>query len=199
MEVHQAIFQRRSVRQYTAAVVPPTVIADLLKAATQAPSAVNLQPWAFAVVRGRQRLHDYSARAKSHLLSILPQTLSLHRRSDQLASEDYNVFHDAGTLVVICAKPAPYHPAEDCGLAAQNFMLAAHAMGLGTCPIGFVRPWLDLPFIKSELGIAAHYSVVLPLVVGYPAGSTAAPPRQEPEIICWHSGPEDAHRPARPA
>lgn len=165
---------------------------ELIKAAIQAPSAVNQQPWAFAVVRGRQRLDGYSERAKAYLLATLPQTLSLHRQADVLASTEYNVFHHAGTLVMICAKPALHHPVEDCCLAAQNFMLAAHGMSLGTCPIGFVRPWLNLPIIKAELGISPSYTIVMPLVVGWPAAKTTPTLRTEPEIVCWHKGPEDA-------
>jgi len=186
MDLIQAIYHRRAVRRYTDADVHPSMICDLLKAAIQAPSAVNQQPWSFAVIRGRQRLGEYSHRAKTHLLAILPQTLSLHQRADTLISDNYDVFHHAGTLVVVCAKPAQHHPADDCLLAAQNLMLAAHSIGLGTCPIGFVRPWLNLPAIKRELGIPNHHSVVMPIVVGFPAVTPAPPPRLEPEIVCWH-------------
>ena len=85
MELLEAIYQRRSVRHFTEAPVPPALINELIKAAIQAPSAMNQQPWAFAVIRGRARLHDYSERAKAHLLSILPQDLSLQVRAGTLA------------------------------------------------------------------------------------------------------------------
>jgi nitroreductase len=193
MELLDAIYHRRSVRHFSDANVPGAVIHDLLRAAIQAPSAVNQQPWAFAVVRGRPRLDDFSERAKTHMLAILPQSIVLHQRADTLASTEYHVFHHASTLVTICAKPAPHHPLEECCLAAQNFMLAAHGFGLGSCPVGFVRPWLNLPEIKSELGIPSSYTVVMPLVLGYPAGSALAPMRREPEIVCWLPAPEDKY------
>src|SRR5437868_6968595 len=101
MEIMDAIYQRRAVRHYTDATVHPAIIRDLITAAIQAPSALNQQPWAFAVIQGRKRLNGFSDRAKVHLLSVLPQLLKLHERSDALASEDYNVFHHAGTLIVI--------------------------------------------------------------------------------------------------
>lgn len=186
MEVLDAINRRRSVRRYTEVAVHPAMIRDLLQAATMAPSALNQQPWAFAVIRGRERLARYSNRAKEHLLSILPQMLKLHQRADQLASESYNVFHGAGTVVVIYAKPSQHHPADDCWLAAQNLLLAAHAFGLGTCLIGFARPWLNLPEIKRELGVPDSYVAVAPIVVGWPASIPHAPPRDEPEVVCWH-------------
>lgn len=185
MNVLDAINQRRSVRHYTDVTVHPAMIRDLLRAATMAPSALNQQPWAFAVIRGRERLARYSPRAKDYLLSILPQMLDLHLRADQLASESYNVFHGAGTVIAIYARPERHHPTDDCWLAAQNLMLAAHAMGLGTCLIGFARPWLDLPVIKSELGVPQSYTAVAPIVVGWPAALTPPRPRDEPEIACW--------------
>jgi nitroreductase len=191
MELLEAIYQRRSVRHYTDVPVPPATINDLIKAAVQAPSAMNQQPWAFAVIRGRARLDGYSERAKAHLLSILPQDLSLHERAGTLASFEYNIFHGASTLVIICAKPMPHHPAEDCCFAAQNFMLAAHGLGLGTCPIGFARRWLNLPEIKAEIGIPDNYTIVMPIVVGWPAKKTAAPDRLAPEIACWHRAPDE--------
>lgn len=192
MDLMQAIYHRRAVRHYTDVPVHPAIIRDLLRAATQAPSALNQQPWAFAVLCGRERLTGYSDRAKAYLLPLLPHLISLHQRADLLDSDEYNVFHHAGTLVVIYAKPAPHHPADDCYLAAQNLMLAAHGLGLGTCPIGFARPWLNLPEIKAELGVPSSYSCIMPLVVGWPAEIPAAPPREEAEIVCWLRPPGES-------
>jgi nitroreductase len=185
MELLHAIHHRRAVRQFTDVPVHPAMIHDLLKAAVQAPSALNQQPWAFAVIRGRERLDRYSGRAKAHLLAILPQLLDLHQRADALASREYNVFHHAENVVVIYAQPAAHHPVDDCLLAAQNLMLAAHGMGLGTCPIGFARPWFDLPEIKRELGIPENFTAAMPLAIGWPAAVPPAPPRHEPNIVCW--------------
>jgi nitroreductase len=192
MELLHAIYHRRSVRHFTDVPVHPAMIQDLLRAAVQAPSAINQQPWAFAVIRGRERLDRYSERAKAHLLAILPELLDLHQRTDVLASRGYNVFHHADTLVVIYAEPARHHPVDDCLLAAQNLMLAAHGLGLGTCPIGFARPWFNLGETKAELGIPEDFIAVMPLVVGWPAGVPAAPPRHEPNIVCWI---DDHHAP----
>jgi nitroreductase len=198
MELMEAIFQRRAVRSYTDQPVSKTTIMELLQAAIQAPSAVNQQPWAFAVIRGRKRLDEYSERAKQHMLAALPQSLALHRRSDQLTNTNYHVFHHAGTVIVIYGKPAQFAANEDCCMAAQNLLLAAHGMGLGTCPIGFVRPWLDLPAIKSEMGVPGNYSAIMPIVVGWPAGKTAPTSRTEPEIVAWQESDTETKTDAEP-
>ena len=185
MDLMEALYQRRAVRHYTGEPVAKEAVSKLLLAATWAPSAVNQQPWAFGVIQGRERLAEYSERAKRHLFAHLPQALALHRRSDQLTSADYNVFHHAGTVIVIFAKPSEFSAGEDCCLAAQNLMLAAHALGLGTCPIGFVRPWFELPETKSELGISLRCTAIMPIAVGHPAGKSEPIRRLEPEIVCW--------------
>jgi nitroreductase len=186
MELLKAIQQRRAVRDYSDASVSPAVVKEIIRAASQAPSAMNLQPWAFAVFHGRERLTRYSRRAKAHLLATTAPSFGLDPRIDQYANVGANLFHGADTLVVICARPGRFSPVEDCFLAAQNFMLAAHGSGLGTCPVGFARTWFNLPEVKAELGIPAHYEAVLPIVIGHPAQPAPAVSRLEPEIVCWH-------------
>ncbi|HUN96680.1 MAG TPA: nitroreductase family protein, partial [Bradyrhizobium sp.] len=71
-------------------------------------------------------------------------------------------------LVIILATSDGPWAKEDCCLAAQNFMLAARAHGLGTCWIGLSRPWLDLASTKAELQIPERYRVVAPIILGHP-------------------------------
>ena len=70
----------------------------------QAPSAMNQQPWAFAVLHGDKRLREYSARAKLHLVATYPATFELHSRSELYENPTYDLFHGAGTLIVIIAR-----------------------------------------------------------------------------------------------
>lgn len=186
MELLKAIYQRRAVRDFSDAEISPAMVSDLLRAAVQAPSALNRQPWAFAVFHGRQRLERYSRRAKAHLLASTDPLFGMDPRIDQYANMAANLFHGADTLVVICAKPDRFRPEEQCHLAAQNFMLAAHGLGLGTCPIGFARSWFNQPEVKAELGIPAHYTAVLPITLGHPGKPPAGGERYEPEVLGWH-------------
>lgn len=185
MDLIKAIYQRRAVRDFSDAEVSPAVVRDLLRAATQAPSAMNLQPWAFAVFHGRERLARYSRRAKTHLLATTGPSFGLDPRIDHYADVEANLFHNAGTLVLICAKPGRFWPTEECLLAAENLMLAAHGYGLGTCPIGFARSWFNLPEVKAELGIPGHYEPVLPIVIGHPAHPPSPVSKEAAEITCW--------------
>jgi nitroreductase len=164
-----------------------TVLA-LLQAAVRAPTAVHAEPWAFVVVQDTTALKRLSDRAKplfleeAHRAHLDPGGHML----DVFASQEFNIFYDAGTLVVICAKPMGPFVAADCWLAAENLMLAACAMGLGTCVIGSAVPALNTPAVKAELGIPAEYSAVAPIIVGRPSGETRPTARREPEILAWN-------------
>jgi nitroreductase len=186
MNVIEAIYRRRAVRSYAEKEVDRTTITELLKAAVQAPSAINLQPWAFAVIQDRKLLPEYSERAKRHALT----TLATHPQADHLrailAKPDFDIFYHAPALIIICAKPAAeMTPEEDCSLAAQNLMLAATEMGLATCPIGFARLWLNLAEVKQELGIPADFKPVFPVIVGYQKDPAPPVERKKPEVIFW--------------
>ena len=75
--------------------------------------------------------------------------------------------------------------AADCWLAAENLMLAACALGLGTCCIGSAIPTLNSPDVKAELGIPSDVEAVAPIIVGVPSGAATAVSRKDPEILYW--------------
>lgn len=185
MNLLEAINARRAVRSYASRKVDDDTIVALLRAAVQAPSAMNAQPWAFAVVQDVARLRRWSARAKTMLLEAGARTTKTRRYETMLRDPSFDVFYDAGTLVAIGAEGGGEWAQADCWLAAQNLMLAACDRGLGTCPIGFAIPLLNTAEVKAELGLAADAVVVAPIIVGYPR--EAAPPvtRAEPRVVAW--------------
>ena len=185
MELNEVIYHRRAVRSYTDQSVDKSTAMTLIQAAIQAPSAINLQPWAFAVIQDKSLLNRYSDRAKVLASAATGLTTAHPELKDHLSDPAFNIFYNASTLIVICAKPAGQHPAWDCCLAAQNLMLAAHSLGLGTCPIGLSWTLLEQADVKQELRIPVDYVAVVPIIVGYPLTHTAAPERREPEILCW--------------
>ena len=143
---------------------------------------MNRQPWSFVVVKDRALLDRCADRAKAHVLaSLVPGSPLAHYR-DHLASRDFHVFYNAPALVVICATATDHMAAQDCCLAAQNLMLAAHARGLGTCWIGFAESWLNQPTGKKELGIPFHHVPVAPIIIGHPHAVPAPPERRNPDI-----------------
>jgi nitroreductase len=187
MSVMDAISQRRSVRSYLPERLERDTVHALLAAAVRAPTAVHEEPWAFVVVQDPNALKRLSDRAKPLFLEEVHRA-HLDRGGhalDIFASPDFNIFYDAGTLIVICARPMGPFVVADCWLAAENLMLAACSMVLGTCVIGSAVPALNTPEIKSELGIPAALTAIAPIIVGVPSGETPRTARKEPEILYW--------------
>ncbi len=69
MELWEVIKKRRAVREYTNAPIERSAVERLINTAILAPSAINLQPWAFAVVLDPARIEEFGKRAKTWSLS----------------------------------------------------------------------------------------------------------------------------------
>lgn len=183
MDLQEAIEGRRSVREYTEAAVDEVTILRLIDAAVLAPSAMNEQPWAFTIVRNQALLSEISRRAKAHLLS----SVAKDAQGDHFAvlhDESFQIFYHAPALVVISAVSAGSWAAENCALAAQNLMLTAFGMGLGTCWIGFAQGYINTEEGKQSLGLPASSIPVAPIIVGHPRSRAPAVPRRPP-VVCW--------------
>lgn len=185
MNLTEAILARRTVRAYEPRIVDERTISGLIELAVHAPSAMNAQPWGFAIIQDRERLRAYSERAKVLLLEGMARDEKTAAYAELLRADSYNLFYDAGTLIVVCATSVGRYSEADCWLAAQTLMLAACDVGLGTCPIGFAIPFLNTVEMKRELAIPEEGAAVAPIIVGYPSGPTPAVPRWFPRIFSW--------------
>jgi nitroreductase len=181
MDINTAIFGRRSVREYTAQSIDQQTIRGLIDAAVHAPNAVNQQPWTFTVVRDQTILAHISESAKRHMLATMPSRHAERFRS-RLTDPNFHIFYHAPVLIIISANEDGPWIVEDCALAAENLMLAAHAGGLGTCWIGFAQSFLNTPDGKKALNLPAAWVSVAPIIVGYPKADTPAVPRTEPAV-----------------
>jgi nitroreductase len=188
MDVIEAIRTRRATRAFAADEVTVPTLQALIAIAVEAPSAINLQPWLFAVARRRPTLHRIAEAAKAYLLAHMEPGSPFLRFREMLQGPGFDMLYGAPALVVICAANSTQQAAEDCALAAQTFMLAACAQGLATCCIGLARPWLNQPDGKALLGIPSECVPILPIALGKPAAVMAAPGRRPPEIR-WVDAP----------
>jgi len=182
MEFDKALTGRRSVREYTAESVDERAIRGLIDAAIQAPSAVNQQPWTFTVVRDQSILDRISQDAKSHMLSTMPASVHSDHFRSLLSDPNFHIFYHAPVLILISAISAGPWIVEDCALAVENLMLAAHALGLGTCWIGFAQSFLNTPEGKHVLGLPTTWVPIAPIIVGHPKAALPPVPRKQPDI-----------------
>lgn len=182
MDLEQAIYSRRSVREFTAQSVDEVTLRRLIDAAMQAPSAVNEQPWSFVVVRDKSLLKRISSQAKAHILRSPPTGVSSEHFQELLSDPNFDIFYGAPALIVISSATGGAWTIENCALAAENLMLAACSLGLGTCWIGFAHTWLRTADARAALDLPANWLPVAPIIVGHPKTAPPPVPRREPEI-----------------
>jgi nitroreductase len=182
MDIHEAIRGRRAVRDYTAEAVDEQVLLSLIDAAVQAPSAVNQQPWTFTVVRDPAVLDRISQAAKAHMLASLADGPHSGHFQAVLSDPGFQIFYHAPALILISGSAPGAWIVEDCALAAENLMLAAHAAGLGSCWIGFAQAYLASAEGKALLGLPADWVPAAPIIVGHPKSAPPPVPRNPPQV-----------------
>jgi nitroreductase len=174
MDLLEAIRTRRSIRKFEGREVEPEKLKAVLEAAQQAPSWANMQCWRFVVVR------DAATRAKMSEWSFVE---SFFAPLGYQTNPAQKAIAEAPVVIVACADPAqsgnlgeqPYYLA-DLGIAAQNLMLAAHSLGLGTVFVGV----FDEEKILELLGIPENIRLVGLFPLGYPQGEIKAGPKRKP-------------------
>ncbi len=182
MDLKEAIYSRRAVREYTAEPVDDATIRALIDAAIQAPSAINQQPWSFCVVRDKALLGHISREAKAHTLRSSPLGLMSDHFQQILGDPKFDIFYHAPVLIVIASLAGIPWAVEDCALAAEHLMLAARGAGLGSCWIGFAQNWLATADGKAALQLPPTYLPIAPIIIGHPLSEPPAVLRKDPEI-----------------
>ncbi len=178
MELFDAIRGRRAVRDFTPAGVEESTLMTLIDAAIQAPSAIDRQPWHFAVVRDQALLDRISIAAKTHRL----RSESVVELRKLLEDPGFHIFYHAPVLIVISAQRHTPWIVEDCSLAAQNLMLAAHGTGLGSCWIGFAQDFLNTEEGRVMLKLPGDALAVAPIIVGHPRSLPPPHARHAPQV-----------------
>lgn len=159
MNIIDAIYARRSIRQFQEKPVEKEKLTILLQAAMAAPSAMNFRPWEFVVV------------TKADTMKKIRSTLMFGR-------------HNAPTAIVVCGnlsifkKPlASRFWVQDCSAATENILLAAVGLELGTVWLG-VHPIHNYEkLISNILNLPDHVIPLNVIYVGYPAEEK--PPRTQ--------------------
>jgi nitroreductase len=187
MTLMEALKERRAVRDFRPEPLSREILAELVVCATQAPSYMNMQPWAFAVVDDPATVARFGHEARLHLIKRLNRVSPFFAEREAIKSSDYTLFYNAPALIVIYATADHALASIGCTMAAQNVMLAACAMGLGSCFVSQAQPWLDSPEGKEALSVPSSHRAVAPVVVGGTTADPLSPGRFAPQIH-WVAG-----------
>jgi nitroreductase len=162
MDAIEMLKTRRSVRAYTGVPVPREILEDVIDCGRSAATAVNIQPWEFVVVTGRD------------LLRSIAQTT------------DHGKFiADAPACVVVLCADTKYY-LEDGSAATENILLAARAHRLGSCWVaGDKKPYAS--DICRLVGAPRGYKLVSLIPMGYPAESPEKSKRPLSDVLHWET------------
>ncbi|WP_412756858.1 nitroreductase family protein [Legionella bozemanae] len=187
MDVMDALYNRRAVRNYLPKKVDSEIIHHLLDAAIHAPSALHEESRGFVVIQNKSLLDRISESAKLLTMNEKKQNIDLQEEHvlQVVQQKEFNVFYNARTLIVIYSTFKGKFVSADCWLAAENLMLAALTYGLASCVIGFAVDALNLPEWKKELGIPKKMTAVAPIILGWPSGHTLPSTHKPPLILKW--------------
>jgi nitroreductase len=182
--VIEVIKSRRAIRSFEDKPVPESAIQTMLEAATYAPSAINIQPWKFTLITNKDAMNHLSDTAKPALLRMLPDVgdEGLAGIKKQLTNPQYNIFYNAPLLIFVSGVKSPY-AIYDCSMAAQNMMLAAYTLGIGSCWIGTAVGLANDPKVKAELGVPEDHEVHAAIIFGYPKGGFPKAPEKRPAVV----------------
>jgi nitroreductase/NAD-dependent dihydropyrimidine dehydrogenase PreA subunit len=186
---------RRSCRNYQERQVDLSYLEDLVKIGITAPSGTNSQCWTFSLASNRKQVVNLGNLVAGYFLKLNKMAEKPYLRlADKLFSKGklseyyknhYNsvkhgldlwqkegkdsLFHGACAAIIIGSSPGASCPQDDALLATQNILLGAHAMGLGTCLIGFaVHALNNEGEIKTEFKIPPDEKIYSVIALGYP-------------------------------
>lgn len=193
MDIFEAIYTTRAMRRLKPDPVPDELVWKVLDAAIRAPSGGNRQPWNFIVVRDRTVKEKIAAwyleawnasygRAKDAMLAN-PEMAKTFRSADWLANHLAEV--PVWIIPTIAASGvAPVSPAgASIYPAVQNLMLAARALGLGSCLTTLHRA--HEADVRQLLGVPDGTETMCLIPLGWPRGNFGAGPRLPVEKVTY--------------
>jgi nitroreductase len=193
MELIEAISERKSIRAFKPDPVPREKVEEILNVVTNAPSAINLQPWEFLVVMGEEKARlsrrlikayrekqiscspgnvkplsrTFSKRGVESFQQMNPYLEQTGQDFNRFVNEGSCNFYGAPTAIILCLDNA-FSKARlvDIGIALGFITLTAYSFGLATCPIGLISAYEDE--IKELLDISENKDVVIGVALGHP-------------------------------
>ena len=163
MELFEAIRKRRSVRAYTGAPIPRADLETIVDAGRWAASGNNRQPWEFVVITAPSMIEE---------LKVAAQWMD-----------------KAGAIIAVVMDPASRWWLEDGSAAIQNMLLAATALGYGSCWLeGWTLRYEDQ--FKALLNIPEDKRLLTLIPLGVPEAWPTREKKPLSDILYWEKYPE---------
>jgi nitroreductase len=202
MELKEAILTRRSIRKFQERDISPAQVEELLKLASWAPSANNYQMWFFYAIHSKEVKERIARAIEVKLDEILswPEVKEIKEKFSWMSKYAQYV-REAPWLIVFALEEKrssleelllkrglerekmehwrPHAGLQSVAAAIQNFLLAAHAEGLGA--VWMVGPLFAVEEIEAILNVPPQRKIVALVPLGYPGESPSPKPRKVQE------------------
>ncbi|NQT06938.1 MAG: nitroreductase family protein [Candidatus Omnitrophica bacterium] len=189
------IKSRRSVREFLDKPIPEDIAEKIIEAGRFAPSALNRQAWKFIPIDNKELISELSGIATKRVKMLYKLSPLLKPFMKDLKDERFlntikktaenpgdTVFYGAPLVVFVAGDTGFSDARTDCHLAAQNMMLAAYSMGIGSCFIGRGRAIPKKIFLK-KIGLPPSYNIDACVIFGYPKAFPKTPPARKEDTV----------------
>jgi nitroreductase len=160
MDALEALKTRRSIRSFKVDPISEDLIVQIVDCGRLAASAINIQPWEFVVVTDPRR------------------------RKEIAAKTDYGPFiAEAPVCILVFCRKTQYF-LEDGSAATQNMLVAARALGLGSCWVaGDKKPYASV--LSQIVGAPEDYKLISVVALGYARESPSPSKRPLNQVLHW--------------
>lgn len=180
-ETMQTILHRRAIRRFDPRQIDEEFLQQILQAGLYAPSAGGKQGVIFAVCQDKEvneRLGKIKRANSNPHMATAKNYVSREQPSIADDPKLINTFYDAPTVITMFAPKNFLFSVDDCAVAAENMMLAADSLGIGSCYIG--QGWTAFADnygqeILRKWEIRTDYYAVMQLLLGYPKADDKHP------------------------
>jgi nitroreductase len=179
-ETIKVIKRRRSIRKFKSKQIRDSELQEVLECALLAPNARNQQKWHFTVIQNKNVLNRMINILKENMINSGIEFLAKRAKDP-----NFNPFGDAPTIILITADKTARFVEIDCAAAAENILIAAESLGLGS----HIMTSTELLFtsekgkkLKQELGVPEGYEHICAIALGYKDEVPLAKPRRKDVI-----------------
>jgi nitroreductase len=206
------LLERRSVRNFKSKPVPEALLRRVLEAGRFAPSAGNCQPWKFIVITDKKLIKELNDTTRNMLGQALDTYMDDNRVQELIPIHESLMvpglwdpriivggmgsfskgekppFLDAPAIIILCGdRRAGSGPQINLGICGQNMTLAAAALGLGACWIGWSGLLNANPEITGKLAVQDPWEIGPSIVVGYPKFKQHGMVSRQYRPVTWFS------------
>ena len=165
-ETIKSIMERRSVRKYKPQQIIEQELECILSCGLYAPSSRNTKNWHFTAIQNADLISCMNDKIKEN---IPPKAAALYRER-QGGRDDYSIFYNALTLVLVSGESGDTYTDSNCEYATQNMCLAAQSLGVASIVIGMASFLFSTPEADAyakEFGVTDEYRPLYVVCFGY--------------------------------